>query len=270
MSDQALRSKIIRLAHQRPSLRPHLLPLLVTGGGLREVTSAFLRRAGKVDSLVRRVMRAFVDHSRKELESKGYLSDFKFDLGDDLYVTFLRYPSAGGSKPLVMDKAATFDPNTGEVLLRFRAKKVIDPRDWSGFLKDLKGVLRHELEHVAQFQRAMADEDYPAYWKTVGGSKKSPIRETDADTLRDVFYTVDATISYLTNPAEVEANVASIVGVAKHTRGSAYEEMEQVLDELNLGKHLSASDAAKVREAVRAAWLKYGKARYPKVFKDAR
>ena len=28
MSDQALRSKIIRLAHQRPTLRPHLLPLL--------------------------------------------------------------------------------------------------------------------------------------------------------------------------------------------------------------------------------------------------
>ena len=28
MSDQALRSKIIRLAHQQPELRPHLLPLL--------------------------------------------------------------------------------------------------------------------------------------------------------------------------------------------------------------------------------------------------
>jgi hypothetical protein len=28
MSDQALRSKVIRLAHQNPGLRPHLLPLL--------------------------------------------------------------------------------------------------------------------------------------------------------------------------------------------------------------------------------------------------
>jgi hypothetical protein len=35
MSDQILRTRLIRLAHTNPDLRPHLLPLLKTGGSVR-------------------------------------------------------------------------------------------------------------------------------------------------------------------------------------------------------------------------------------------
>jgi hypothetical protein len=38
MSDQALRSKLIRLAHQNPELRPHLLPLVTKTAALPDGT----------------------------------------------------------------------------------------------------------------------------------------------------------------------------------------------------------------------------------------
>lgn len=223
---------------------------------------------GKTDSLVRRVVLAFMQHARAELDRGRHIADFHFDLGDGFYVTLRREPLARKDVTIELNKAATFDPQSGEVLLRFRTdKRTVDKKDWPGFLKDLKTVLRHELEHVAQFQRAERDADYPSYWKIVGGSKHFPVQQPDAATLADVFLTVDATIAYLTNPAETEANVASIVHAAKHSRSSAHSEMEAVLDELNLTKHLSANEANKVRTAVRAAWVRYGMARYPKVFK---
>jgi len=209
-----------------------------------------------------------MQHARAGLERRGYIPDFEFDLGDGFYVTLRREHLAREDVTIEMNKAATFDPRSGEVLLRFRTdRRDVDNKDWPVFLKDLKTVLRHELEHVAQFQRAERDADYPSYWKIVGGSKHSPVHQTDAATLDNVFYTVDATIAYLTNPAETEANVTAIVNAAKHSRSSADSEMDATLDELNLTKHLSASDATKVRVAVRAAWMRYGMTRYPKVFK---
>ena len=50
MSDKSLRSKIIRLAHQKPELRDHLLPLVTKKSDLK-VSAKTVREGGKIGFL---------------------------------------------------------------------------------------------------------------------------------------------------------------------------------------------------------------------------
>jgi hypothetical protein len=83
MSD-ALRSKVIRLAHQNPALRPHLLPLLKTAAATFRVKEVKVSRKGVF-------VESQVEIPTSEVPATGDISKaLTKKYGDDLVLTAAR------------------------------------------------------------------------------------------------------------------------------------------------------------------------------------
>lgn len=73
-----LRTKLIRLAHEKPEIRPHILPLLVTKTSARDANAEFQVKMKVAQKLVDDLKKALVYEARRQTQDPrnwGYVGD---------------------------------------------------------------------------------------------------------------------------------------------------------------------------------------------------
>ena len=93
MSDKSLRSKVNRLAHQKPELREHLLPLVTksAGSSFRKGDKVMLTLKGLQEYNKHRVPTKFSNEYSRELGAfyrKGVVGTITYDKPNNLSVSF--------------------------------------------------------------------------------------------------------------------------------------------------------------------------------------
>lgn len=73
MSDNTLRTKLIRMAHENPALRPHLLPMLKEAHGELSGRTEYFELAPALRTLALAKARAYaVNYNREHAQDEGF------------------------------------------------------------------------------------------------------------------------------------------------------------------------------------------------------
>lgn len=170
------------------------------------------------------------------------------------------------TKKLVTNQSAQFGyskTGTSDIQVNVLIPAVRDAstvKSLEKFYTDLKGLLRHELEHAQQ--KLIRNN------QTALGASEEPTKQRSKplDPVKDVYGNPKGAIAYFTKPYEVEAYVVQLARLARQNKTNFMVELDKMMAKLrkNFDKFMP-KESESVVEAIRAQWLQYAKTRYRNV-----
>lgn len=132
----------------------------------------------------------------------------------------------------------------------------------SSFIPELKNVLRHELEHYRQLQRANGDFEAPKTHQSA--FKNSDGTNAHGKNLDTSDGLIDRLKGYYLEPREVEAYVMGAYKQAKTSKVPLAtvlgQQLKKVFQDI-LGGGVSETTASKLAKEIGSAWMEYARNR---------